>query len=284
VSDKSIVPPRAHDKEYPRTLEAAVMKALDRKRDARFQSCAEFEAALDEVFAKEVSRARTEDIGKFMRKMFGARGDERRAALAEAVRVADERAAGRVSLTELPSSQRLPQIAGITPPSGTTASVDRMTLDVVPGTDPHARPVTPYGATIPASAKSKSRRGAMILGTLAIGAAVAFFASRRPVDQKAAFASQPQDPVATQPSAMAPPPLPIAHAAEPDAGGLVFEPVKDTTPAKGPAARPGHRPAWRPPVTAVAKPAPSAKPPVATAAAPPQKSGFIPPPVTNPGF
>jgi eukaryotic-like serine/threonine-protein kinase len=284
VSDKPIVPPRAHDKEYPRSLEAAVMKALDRKREARFQTCAEFEAALDEVFTKEVSRARTEDIGKFMRKLFGARGDERRAALADAVRAADERAAGRASLTELPSSQRLPQTGAITPPSGTTASVDRMTLDVVPGTDPHARPVTPYGATIPAPTKSKSRRGAMIAAMLAIGGAVAFFALRRPVDQKSAFASQPQEPVATQPSATATPPAPTAPPANPDSGGgLVFEEVKDAPQGKSPAARPGHRPQWRPPVAA-AKPAPSAKPAVTTVAAPQPKSGFVPPPVTNPGF
>jgi serine/threonine-protein kinase len=287
VSDKSIVPPRAHDKEYPRTLEAAVMKALDRKRDARFQTCAEFEAALDEVFAKEVSRARTEDIGKFMRKLFGARGDERRAALAEAVRLADERAAGRASLSDLPASQRTIAAAmgatTVTPASGTAASVDRMTLDPVPGTDPHAQKITPYGATIPAPTKKKSRKGAMLAATVAIGAAVWFFAFRRPAEQKAAYLSQPQELVAAKPSATA---VPVATAvpAEPDSGGLVFEAVKETPQAKVPVARPGHRPVWRPPAVAAApKPQPSAKPQVTTTTAPP-KSGFVPPPVTNPGF
>lgn len=285
VSDKSIVPPRAHDKEYPRSLEAAVMKALDRKRDARFQTCAEFEAALDEVFAKEVSRARTEDIGKFMRKMFGARGDERRAALAEAVRIADERAAGRASLTDLPSQQRMMPSTALTPATGTTASVDRMTLDVVPGTDPHAKPITPFGATIPAPVGGKSRRGAMIAAALATSAAIGFFAFRRPVEQKAAYFSQPRDPVAVQPSATAAPvPTPAVPAAAPDSGGLIFEPVKETLAGKGAAAHPGHRPAWRPPVAAAAKAAPSAKPAVTTAAAPAPKNGFVPPPVTNPGF
>src|SRR5262245_38475477 len=126
VSDKPIVPPRSHDRQYPRELEQVVMKALDRKREARFATCAEFEAALDDVFAHEIPRARTEDVGKFMKDMLGPRGEERRAARAEAVRIADERAAGRASLTELPSSQRVPQTGGLTPPSGTTASVDRM--------------------------------------------------------------------------------------------------------------------------------------------------------------
>jgi hypothetical protein len=125
----------------------------------------------------------------------------------------------------------------------------------------------------------------MILAMLAIGGAVAFFALRRPVDQKAAFASQAQEPVTTRPSATATPPVPTAPAVSPDSGGgLVFEEVKDTPQAKGPAARPAHRPTWRPPAVAAAKPAPSAKPQVMPAAAAPPKSGFVPPPVTNPGF
>ena len=69
VSDKPIVTPRAYDKAYPRLLEAVVMKALDRRRESRYQSCAEFEAAIDDVFSKEMPRARTEDVGKFMREM-----------------------------------------------------------------------------------------------------------------------------------------------------------------------------------------------------------------------
>jgi eukaryotic-like serine/threonine-protein kinase len=280
VSDKSIVPPRAHDKEYPRSLEAAVMKALDRKRDARFQTCAEFEAALDEVFAKEVSRARTEDIGKFMRKMFGARGDERRAALAEAVRVADERAAGRASLTDIPSTQRALPATSLTPASGTTASVDRMTLDIVPGTDPHAQPVTPFGATIPAPTKRGSRGGVVLAAALALGA-VAFFALRRPAEQKAEYLAQPQEPAATQPSAQVAPPSTAAPAAQDS--GLVFEPVHETTTTAKPVRRPGH--AWRPPppTPVAAKPPPAEKPPVPPT--PPNRSnGFVPPPVTNPGF
>jgi hypothetical protein len=99
--------------------------------------------------------------------------------------------------------------------------------------------------------------------------------------------SQPRDPIAAQPSAAeAPPPPPAVPAAAPDSGGLVFEPVKEATaPGKGTAVHPGHRPAWRPPVTAAAKPVATAKPAVTTAAAAqPPKSGFVPPPVTNPGF
>lgn len=282
VSDRPIVPPRAHDKEYPRTLEAAVMKALDRKRESRFQTCADFEAALDEVFAKEVSRARAEDIGKFMRKMLGPRGDERRAALAEAVRMADERAAGRASLTDLPSTQRTMPASALTPASGTTASVDRMTMDAVPGTDPRVQPITPYGATIPAAAKSKSRRGAMLAATVALGASVAFFAFRKPPVQKAEYLAQPREPATPQPSAVRVQPPPASPVAEQDSGGLVFEAVHETPPPK-PRAHAGH--VWRPPAAPVAQKAqPSAKPPAPAAPTAVTKGGFVPPPVTNPGF
>ncbi|MBM4363538.1 MAG: serine/threonine protein kinase, partial [Deltaproteobacteria bacterium] len=97
VSDRPIVSPRAYDKAFPKALEAVVLRALERSPAARFQSCAEMGAALDEVFGADVPRARQEDVGRFMREMFGDRGEERRRALAEAARRADERAAGRAS-------------------------------------------------------------------------------------------------------------------------------------------------------------------------------------------
>ncbi|HEX4335149.1 MAG TPA: serine/threonine-protein kinase, partial [Polyangiaceae bacterium] len=88
VSDKPIVLPRTHDRNYPRELELVVMKALDRKRDRRYQSCAELEAAIEDVFQKAVTRARTEEVAKFMQDMLGPRGEARRKALADSVRTA----------------------------------------------------------------------------------------------------------------------------------------------------------------------------------------------------
>jgi len=93
VSERPIIPPRAYDKEYPKPLEAVVMRALDRDPNKRHQTMADLEAALDRVFPPTVARVRTEDVGKFVSGLLGERGDERRAALREAVRLADERAA-----------------------------------------------------------------------------------------------------------------------------------------------------------------------------------------------
>jgi len=184
VSDKPIVQPRAYYKQYPRLLEAVVMKALDRRRETRFQSCAEFEAALDEVFAKEIPRARTEDVGKFAKEMLGARGEERRKALLESIRVADERAAGRMSFPDSAAGQRAMPATSLTPLSGTTPSIEmRVEPPSTPGTDPHALPVTPFGQTIPAPSKGKGRSavvGAMFfIATAAVAGAVALHSSSR---------------------------------------------------------------------------------------------------------
>jgi eukaryotic-like serine/threonine-protein kinase len=98
VSDRPIIPPRAYDREYPKPLEAVVMKALERDAAKRFQSAAELEAALDRVFPPTVPRVRTEDVGKFVSAMLGDRGEERRSALRDAIKLADERAAGAEAL------------------------------------------------------------------------------------------------------------------------------------------------------------------------------------------
>ncbi|HMR10747.1 MAG TPA: serine/threonine-protein kinase, partial [Polyangiaceae bacterium] len=91
VSDRPIIPPRAYDKDYPKPLESVVMRALERDPDKRFQTAGDLEGALDRVFPPSVGRVRSEDVGKFASSLLGPRGEERRAALKEAIRQADER-------------------------------------------------------------------------------------------------------------------------------------------------------------------------------------------------
>ncbi len=103
VSDRPIVPPRAYDKEYPKALEAVVLKALQRDPGVRFQTAADLEGALDRVFPPRMGRIRREDVGQLVGDLLGERGTERRDALKEAIRVADERAEGRdVPVTAVP--------------------------------------------------------------------------------------------------------------------------------------------------------------------------------------
>lgn len=76
---------------YPRPLEAAVLKALEKTPEKRFQTMSEFEAALDRVMPPTSARVRPTDVGRFVRELVGDRGEKRRDALRAAVRLADER-------------------------------------------------------------------------------------------------------------------------------------------------------------------------------------------------
>ncbi len=90
VSDKPIVAPRAYDKNIPKSLNSAIMKALSRDRSERFQTMAEFEAALDAVSA-DVPRARQQEVAEFVQRMAGKRGEQRRKRILAASRQAEER-------------------------------------------------------------------------------------------------------------------------------------------------------------------------------------------------
>jgi serine/threonine-protein kinase len=269
VSDKPIVSPRAYDKQYPRLLESVVMKALDRRRDARFQTCAEFEAALDEVFAKEVPRARTEDVGKFMKEMFGTRSEERRKALSEAIRAADELAQGRGSRVDVPAVSRPSPPGALAPTSGME--------------HPNIGPVTPFEGTIPAPVGQR-RRGTFVLGALGVAALVgALVGLRRAPTETPEVASGAASGATVQKVATAPPtatsaavpetPVPVAT---PDSGASAPEASpKAKTKTRGHVAHVASHPG-----PAVQKAAEPPKP----QGKPSPKGGFVPPPMSDPGF
>jgi serine/threonine protein kinase len=276
VSDKPIVTPRAYDKAYPRLLEGVVMKALDRRREARYQSCAEFEAAIDDVFSKEMPRARTEDVGKFMREMLGSRGEERRKALLDSIRLADERAAGRMSYPEPGAGPRALPSTTLTPASGLTPAIE---FSSSPGTDPNALKVTPFGATMPAPLPSKSIGGAVLAVLFAglAGAAVVVALHGGKTDAPSVAESTPPKAAAPAPAAPAVA-APVIAVDEPAPAASADEKLAGPRPKS--AWHPGHAAA---PVAAVsAKKVETAKPP--QTAKPTAKGSFVPPPMSDPGF
>ena len=86
ASDDAVVSPSKFLPNYPPRLEAVVLKALAKDAKDRFATASEFQRALDAT-----ERANTdEDIGAFIRQLFGHRREESRAALADALALADK--------------------------------------------------------------------------------------------------------------------------------------------------------------------------------------------------
>jgi serine/threonine-protein kinase len=118
ILDLPADPPSMHVPGFPRPLEQALLKALDKDPNQRFQSAAEFEAALDRVLPPSAPRVRTSDIAKFVRDTVGERGDRRRDAIRAAVKQADDMVAEGRSGESLPAL-RLSSQHPVTNPTAT---------------------------------------------------------------------------------------------------------------------------------------------------------------------
>ncbi len=282
VSDKPIVTPRSHDRQYPRELELVVMKALDRKRERRFQSCAELEAAIEDVFQKGVPRARTEEVAKFMQQMLGPRGEDRRKALADSVRAADERAAGHRSYNELSFSGVPGEVSSLTPTSGL---VPARVMDF--GTDPRGAKVTPYDAMMPARRRASGKGTLVALALLVafgggayIGLGRAgFLGDAGSTPHAAAHATLPAKPRSPEPARAPEPTSPVEAAS--DTATVETTAVPATKPVHHVTAGHAVVHAATPPVT-TAKTAAGSKP--VSGSKPSAKSAFVPPPMSDPGF
>ena len=91
ASDEAVVPPSRFLPKYPPSLEAVLLKALAKDANLRYSTASEFQRALY-LCLPPGERANTdEDVGAFIRQLFGHRREESRAALAEALAQADKR-------------------------------------------------------------------------------------------------------------------------------------------------------------------------------------------------
>lgn len=89
--------PRVKNPDFSPELEHVLMTCLNKDPDKRFQTMADLDRAIDRVLAISGASVVDDDVGSFVRGIMGDRGQKRRAALRDAVRVADERAAGITS-------------------------------------------------------------------------------------------------------------------------------------------------------------------------------------------
>jgi serine/threonine-protein kinase len=313
VSERPIVPPRAYDKEYPKTLETVVLKALERDVEQRYQTAAELEAALDHVYAPSEPRVRTEDVGKFVRSLLGARADERRNALRDAIRQADERAQGEPGMKSDPQATAVGTYVGLTSiqhptatvrgsehstPTGnlSTMPIDRGGADALATQMPFGAGIdgaavgpsfapTPFGTQLPSDPDGLKRSsGAFwVVGAIAFAAAVIGTAVLLTTmigasnGSKAAAERQPSMvgpvPVAVEPQKPSTPPL----AQSAIAVGPSELAVDQTTPNAASAKTASK--------TSTTHSSDSKKTEAKKNATKTAKSGgFVPPPVTDPGF
>jgi len=91
VSNIPIVAPSDLNASVPRPLERVIMKSLQRDPADRYQTAREFEVALEKAAHETLPRVRTEEVGEFVTRLLGQHGEERRAAVRESIRQADER-------------------------------------------------------------------------------------------------------------------------------------------------------------------------------------------------
>jgi serine/threonine-protein kinase len=107
ASDEAVVPPSRFLPKYPPSLEAVLLKALAKDANQRYSTASEFQRALY-LCLPPGERANTdEDVGVFIRQLFGHRREESRAALAEALAQADKRGPRALpSINPLTQSQR----------------------------------------------------------------------------------------------------------------------------------------------------------------------------------
>jgi serine/threonine-protein kinase len=91
VSNIPIVLPSKLNPAIPASVERVIIKALQREPSERFQTAREFELELEQAAHAELARVRTEEVGEFVTQLLGQHGEERRAAVRESIRLADER-------------------------------------------------------------------------------------------------------------------------------------------------------------------------------------------------
>ncbi|HEY0464849.1 MAG TPA: serine/threonine-protein kinase, partial [Polyangiaceae bacterium] len=243
ASDEAVVPPSKFLPNYPPSLEKVLLKALAKDAKNRFSTASEFQRALY-LCLPPTERANTdEEVGAFIRQLFGNRREESRAALAEALAQADKRGSrSHPDINPLTQSQRRSlSDLGV---SAASFGDESKTFGIL-------------GAPPPAPAPAPaSKRGLLVLvlgGALLLAGAAAFALSR----------SKPAEPV---------PPVPTAEGVKPTAPDGV-EP--NAAPPAAPASPPEAATAA---LESSGAPAPTPAPTIRTPA--PPKAALVPVPVS----
>ena len=102
IISRPLLPPRVKNPGFPAEVEQVLVKCLQKDPDKRYQTMNELGQAVER--AMSTLGVAEDDLGAFVRSVMGDRGAKRRAAVRDAVRVADERyATGTHALVTLPT-------------------------------------------------------------------------------------------------------------------------------------------------------------------------------------
>ncbi|WP_437670572.1 serine/threonine protein kinase [Sorangium sp. So ce131] len=158
-SPEPVVAPHTFQPDYPASLEAVLLRALEKDRDQRYATANELRRALDKALPPN-QRAADEDVASFIRELFEEQHQQTRAALTEALERADRN----------PPSGNL----GLSDVTGTSHSV----VSAFNAVDIRRAPPGEVGTTtpddeIPPFARTKSRVPLAVV-TLALVAAGVF--------------------------------------------------------------------------------------------------------------
>jgi eukaryotic-like serine/threonine-protein kinase len=91
IISRPLLPARVKNPSFPTEIDQVLVKCMQKDPDKRYQTMVELGGALERALAS--LGVADDDVGGFVRGQLGERGAKRRAALREAVRVADERLA-----------------------------------------------------------------------------------------------------------------------------------------------------------------------------------------------
>ncbi|HEX3774771.1 MAG TPA: protein kinase [Polyangiaceae bacterium] len=255
ASTDPVVAPRKFLPDYPAGLEAVLLKALAKNPAERYGTASEFLRALDQCLPASEKAQTDEDVGIFIGKLFGKKRDESRAALAEALALADKqspRGPGSASGTGSHNALTQSQVSSLS------------TVGVAASLAPEAT-FTSVGAPERAVA---ARRKRMVLFSvagavlLACAVAIALKKSNSNVSESSAPAAQ--LPATAKPTESAAP----INTIDPSAPKVDLQalPVENTTAAPAVPALPSHAAAHAAPPIGATPPASAKATPKATTA------------------
>jgi serine/threonine-protein kinase len=304
IITRPVLPPRMKNPSYPIELERVLLTCMQKDPDKRYQSMLELDGALERVLANAGSSVVDDDIGAFVRSLMGDRGQKRRASLRDAVRAADERAAGiampagaptqptmHEAVSEIVLTRMNSMLTSVPPPPPSLSSMIPPSPEMFEATGPalgrgmSSSMMPPE----PTEGREKRRAGLIVAVTaaamVAFGGTFMFLKTTMGTQTQASGAGAQVTPQAAPPPAPAPlptPPPPVAQAAPAPADtGTVLD-INDLPTIIGNDTKPETKTVNAPKVAGAPKGG-SATTTTSTPATTPTSKTWVPS-VQNPGF